>query len=314
MTNLDQIRIFSPATVANVNCGFDVLGFALQGLGDEMVLRKTKQKGIQITKITGADLPVDPQQNVSGVAGNAMLEALKLDFGFGLEIHKKIRSGSGVGSSAASAAGVVFGINQFLKKPLSNLELAFFAMKGEAIASGNEHADNVAPCIYGGFTLITGYDPLNIVALPVPQELFVTIIHPHIEIKTKESRALLPEQVSLKTAIQHSGNLAGLVSALYSSDYQQIAHCARDVLVEPYRKNTIPHYEQLKQIALKAGGLAFGISGSGPSMFTLCEGIKTAKKVERQLMKFLNKQKVESDSYVSPISTSGNMVMDSKFS
>ena len=268
MTNLNQIRIFSPATVANVNCGFDVLGFALQGLGDEMVLRKTEQKGIRITKITGADLPTDPGQNVSGVAGNAMLNALNLDFGFEVEIHKKIRLGSGVGSSAASAAGVVFGINQFLKKPLSNLELAFFAMKGEAIASGNEHADNVAPCIYGGFTLITGYDPLNIVSLPVPQELFVTIIHPHIEIKTKESRGLLPENVSLKTAIQQSGNLAGFVSALYSSDYQQIAHCAKDVLAEPYRKKTIPHYDELKETALKAGGLAFGISGSGPSMFT----------------------------------------------
>ena len=309
MTNLDQIRVFSPATVANVNCGFDILGFALHGLGDEMVLKKTKQKRIQITKITGADLPIDPLQNVSGVAGNAMLDALKLDFGFEIEIHKKIRLGSGVGSSAASAAGVVFGINQFLKKPLSNLELAFFAMKGEAIASGNEHADNVAPCIYGGFTLITGYAPLNIVSLPVPQELFVAVIHPHIEIKTKESRALLPQNVPLKNAIENSGNLAGLVSALYSSDYQQIAHCTKDVLVEPHRKNTIPNYEELRETALKAGGLAFGISGSGPSMFTLCEGVKAAKKVESRLMKFLNKQKMESDSYVSPISTSGNMVM-----
>ena len=309
MTNPNQIRVFSPATVANVNCGFDVLGFALQGLGDEMVLKKTREKGIRITQITGADLPTDPLKNVSGVAGMAMIEALNLDFGFDIEIHKKIRLGSGVGSSAASAAGVVFGINQFLKKPISNLELSFFAMKGEVIASGNEHADNVAPCIYGGFTLITGYDPLNIISLPVPQELFVTIIHPHIEIKTKESRALLPENVPLKNAIKQSGNLAGLISALYTSDYQQIAHCTKDALVEPYRKNAIPYYEELKAIAIKAGGLAFGISGSGPSMFILCEGIKTAKKVEVRLLKLLTKYKLETDSYVSPISTSGNMVM-----
>ncbi len=312
MVHFNQIRIFSPATVANVNCGFDVLGFALQGLGDEMLLRKTATKGIKITKISGADLPMDPMLNVSGVAGNAMLGALNLDFGFEIEIHKKIRLGSGVGSSAASAAGVVYGINQFLKKPLSNLELSFFAMKGEAIASGNEHADNVAPCIYGGFTLITGYDPLNIVSLPVPQELFVTIIHPHIEIKTKESRELLPEQVPLKIAVMQSGYLAGLVSALHSSDYQQIANCAKDVLAEPYRKKTIPHYDSLKDTALKAGGLAFGISGSGPSMFTLCEGIKTANKVQARLMKTLSKHKLMADSYVSPISTSGNIVMDKK--
>ncbi|MGB3774338.1 MAG: homoserine kinase [Leeuwenhoekiella sp.] len=312
MKKFNEVRVFSPATVANVNCGFDVLGFALHGLGDEMVVRKVPEKGIKITKITGAELPTETSQNVSGVAGLAMLEALKLNCGFEIEIHKKIRLGSGVGSSAASAAGVVFGINQFLEKPLSNLELTSFAMKGEAVASGNEHADNVAPCIYGGFTLITGYNPLKIVALPVPQELFVTIIHPHITIKTKEARALLPEQVSMQAAIKQSGNLAGLVAGLYENDYELIGSSTKDALVEPHRKALIPNFDALRETALNAGGLAFGISGSGPSMFTLSEGIKTAKKVEKQLLKTLAKYNMQADSYVSSISTSGNQVLEQK--
>ncbi|WP_316931580.1 homoserine kinase [Flavimarina sp. Hel_I_48] len=310
MKELKQVRVFSPATVANVNCGFDVLGFALHGLGDEMVLRKVAQKGIKITSVTGAELPMETSQNVSGVAGEAMLNALNLDYGFEIEIHKKIRLGSGVGSSAASAAGVVFGINQFLKKPFSNLELTRFGMKGEAVASGNEHADNVAPCIYGGFTLITGYDPLKIVALPVPRDLFVTIIHPHISIKTREARELLPQQVSMQAAIQQSGNLAGLVAGLYENDYELIGTSTQDALVEGHRKALIPHFDELKATALKAGGLAFGISGSGPSMFTLTEGIETARNVEKKLVKVLAKHKLQTDSYVSSISTSGNQVLE----
>ena len=313
MKELKEVRVFSPATVANVNCGFDVLGFALCGLGDEMVLRKTTEKGIKIIKITGAELPKDSALNVSGVAGQQMLESLGLDYGFEIEIHKKIRLGSGVGSSAASAAGVVYGINQFLGTPLSNLKLTEFGMKGEAIASGNEHADNVAPCIYGGFTLITGYDPLKIIALPVPQDLFVTIIHPHITIKTKEARELLPQGVSMQAAIKQSGNLAGLVAGLYENDYDLIGSSTQDALVEPHRKGKIPYFDELKQAALQTGGLAFGISGSGPSLFTFSKGIKTAKKVEKQLLKLMKKYDLPTDSYVSSISTSGNTVMGRKF-
>ena len=309
---MKEIRIFSPATVANVNCGFDVLGFALEGLGDEMVLRKVHEKGIRITQITGADLPYDSKENVVGVAGQAMLDQLDLDFGFEVEIHKKIRLGSGVGSSAASAAGIVFGINQFLDKPLSNLELSALGMKGEAIASGNEHADNVAPCLYGGFTLITGYTPLTIVALPFPEDLYVTIIHPHITIKTKEARELLPKAVSLQASIEQSGNLAGLIAGLYTNDYSLIGSSTQDVIIEPHRKALLPHFDLLKETALKNGGLAFGISGSGPSMFTLCRGKENAEKVKKELLEILDSKSMETDSYVSKIAVSGNRILDKK--
>ena len=309
---MNEIRVFSPATVANVNCGFDVLGFALDGLGDEMVIRKVPQKGIKITKITGAELPFEAKENVVGVAGLAMVEALNLDFGFEVEIHKKIRLGSGVGSSAASAAGIVYGINQFLETPLSDLDLTAFGMKGEAVASGNEHADNVAPCLYGGFTLIAGYEPLKIVSLPVPEELYVTIIHPHITIKTKEAREILPKEVSLQNAIKQTGNLAGLIAGLYESDYGLIASSTQDVLVEPHRKNLIPDFDYYKETALKNGGLAFGISGSGPSMFTLSKGLQNAGSVEFALKKSLKDKNMLSDSYVSPVSKHGNRILEQK--
>ena len=307
---MKEIRVFSPATVANVNCGFDVLGFALDGLGDEMVIRKVPEKGIKITEITGAELPFEAKENVVGVAGLAMVEALALDYGFEVEIHKKIRLGSGVGSSAASASGIVFGINQFLDEPLSNLELTEFGMKGEAVASGNEHADNVAPCLYGGFTLITGYEPLKIVSVPVPEELYVTIIHPHITIKTKEAREILPKEVSLKNAIKQTGNLAGLIAGLYTKDYDLIATSTQDVLVEPYRKNLIPDFDYYRDTALKNGGLSFGISGSGPSMFTLSKGLQNAGAVEFALKKALKEKNMLSDSYVSPVSKHGNRILE----
>ena len=307
---MKEIRVFSPATVANVNCGFDVLGFALDGLGDEMVIRKVPEKGIKITEITGAELPFEAKENVVGVAGLAMVEALALDYGFEVEIHKKIRLGSGVGSSAASASGIVFGINQFLDEPLSNLELTEFGMKGEAAASGNEHADNVAPCLYGGFTLITGYEPLKIVSVPVLEELYVTIIHPHITIKTKEAREILPKEVSLKNAIKQTGNLAGLIAGLYTKDYDLIASSATDVLVEPYRKNLIPDFDFYRETALKNGGIAFGISGSGPSMFTLSKGLQNAGAVEFALKKALKEKNMRSDSYVSPVSKHGNRILE----
>ncbi len=263
----NEVKIFCPATVANVNCGFDALGFALEGIGDEMVFRKVPQPGVVITKITGEDLPMEATKNVAGVAAIAMLEGEALDFGIEIEIHKKIRCGSGIGSSAASAAGAVFGINQFLKTPISPLELTHYAMKGEALASGHEHADNVAPCLYGGTTLITGYDPFRITALPPMDHLFVGILHPHIKIATKDARAILPKEVPLKDAITQAQKLAGFVTSLYEWDKTLFAESLQDLLIEPHRKQLIPHFDAIKEISIAEGCIAFGISGSGPSLF-----------------------------------------------
>ncbi|WGK64557.1 homoserine kinase [Croceiramulus getboli] len=304
-----EVRVFSPATVANVNCGFDLLGFAIQGIGDEMILRKTSKKGeVSIKTIHGATLPLEPERNVAGVAARAMLQATQAPFGVELELYKNIQTGSGIGSSAASAAGAVVGINQFLDQPVDRLELTRWAMKGEAVASGNEHADNVAPSIYGGITLICSYEPLQIIQLPVPEALYVTVIHPQIKIETKAARAKLPESVPLKKAIRQSGHLAGFVSALYTSDYELMKSTAQDILIEPHRKSSIPEFDRLRKEALDQGALVFGISGSGPSIFALSKGNETAINVEYKLKSIIQSLDLDVQSYSGKICTQGSYI------
>ncbi len=276
---MNEIKIFCPATIANLNCGFDVLGLCLEGIGDEMIIRKTIEKGIRITKITGANLPLETTKNVAGVAALAIIKAANTDFGFEIEIHKKIKAGSGIGSSSASAAGAVFGINELLGKPFTRHELVHFAMKGEALASGCEHADNVAPCLLGGFTLVRGYNPLDVIKIESPSEIYAVVLHPHIEVKTSDSRAVLSPTVTLKDAITQWGNLGGLIAGLYTKDYNLIGRSLMDVIIEPRRKQLIPNFDLVKNSALENGALGAGISGAGPSIFALCKGQATAEKV-----------------------------------
>ncbi|NRB59091.1 MAG: homoserine kinase [Winogradskyella sp.] len=300
-----EIRIFSPATVANVACGFDVLGFCLDTIGDDMVIRKTEGKGIKITKIEGYDLPFEPEKNVAGVSALAMYEALQPDCGFEIEIYKKIKPGSGIGSSSASASGSVFGMNALLGNPLNKTELTKYAMKGEALASNCEHADNIAPGIFGGFTLVKSVNPLQVLQLPTPSDLYATLIHPQIEIKTSESRAILPNKIPLQNAITQWANVGSLVHGLHTSDYELIKTALNDVVIEPYRKQLIPHFNDVKSSALSAGALGCAISGSGPSIFVLSKGEKTAKKVEESIRSAYSKTDIVFETYVSKINTEG---------
>jgi len=198
---MEEIKIFAPATVANLSCGFDVLGCCLQNVGDEMVVKKNDLNQLRITKITGADLPMEIHKNVAGVAILAFLDRIGSKQGFDIEIDKKIRSGSGIGSSAASSAGAVYAVNKLLDDPFTNNELIEFAMQGELLASGNAHADNVAPALLGGFSLVRSYDPLEILALPAPSEIRMVVLHPMIEIKTRDSRSIIKQNVTLASAI-----------------------------------------------------------------------------------------------------------------
>lgn len=302
---MDELKIFSPATVANVSCGFDVLGFCLDNIGDEMIIRKTAKKVVKITKIEGADLPFEETKNVAGVAALAILDAANAEFGVEIEIYKKIKPGSGIGSSSASASGVVFAINELLGKPFNKQQLTLFGMKGEAVASGSEHADNVAPGIFGGFTLVKSVDPLKIIALPTPMEICATIIHPKIEIKTSESRAILPKQVDLSSAVKQWANVGSLVSGLYTSNYELIADSLTDYIIEPYRSQLIPHYNDVIKAMQNAGTLGCGISGSGPSIFSLSKGKETAEKVAQAINKTYTNTGIEFDIYVSKINTEG---------
>lgn len=307
---MDSIKIFSPATVANISCGYDVLGFCLDTIGDEMVIHKTSKKGIRITKIEGAELPFEIEKNVAGVSALAMYEALNPACGFDIEIYKKIKPGSGIGSSSASAAGSVFAMNELLNRPLNNTQLTKYALKGEALASKCEHADNLAPAIFGGFTLVRNVNPVDILQLPTPNDLYATLIHPQIEIKTSEARAILPKNVALNDAIKQWSNVGSLVHALHTSDYEVLSKSLNDTIVEPYRKRLIPHFNSLKTEVIKAGALGSGISGSGPSIFALSKGKTVAKEVEMAMQNVYSKTDIPFYTFVSKINTEGIKIIE----
>lgn len=302
---MDKIRIFCPATIANVSCGFDVLGLCLDSVGDEMIIRKSPEKGVRILKITGQELPLETENNVAGVAVLEMLKSVETDFGFEIEIVKRIKPGSGIGSSAASSAGAVYGVNKLLGEPFTLKELIPFAMEGEKLASGALHADNVSPALLGGFTLVRSYDPLDVISLPTPGELYASILHPQIEVKTADARSVLKQNVTLKTAIKQWGNLGGLISGLYTEDYNLISRCLHDDIVEPLRSVLIPAFDEVKEATLKAGALGSGISGSGPSIFALSRGEATAKKVAAAMKEVYEQINLEYDIHVSKVNTKG---------
>ena len=264
---MNEIRVFSPATVSNVACGFDVLGFPLESIGDEMVVKKTTKKGLVITKIEGFELPFEISKNVASVSAQALIDCINPDCGFEIEIYKKIKPGSGIGSSGASATSSVYAINELLGRPFNKLELTNFAMKGEFIASNSEHADNIAPAIFGGFNLVKSLHPLQVLQLPTPKDLYVVIIHPQIEIKTSESRGVLPKTVSLSDATKQLSELGGLVHALHTSDYELMKNSLNDHLIEKHRSKLIPHFDELQSKSIAEGAIGCSISGSGPSVF-----------------------------------------------
>jgi len=302
---MNEIKLFAPGTIANLSCGFDILGLCLDNVGDEMIIRKTAQKGIRIIKIVGADLPLETEKNVAGVAALAMLEAIETGFGFEIEIYKNIKAGSGIGSSAASSAGAVFGINELLGKPFTNRELVQFAMQGEKLASGSAHADNVAPALLGGFTLVRSYEPLDIIKIKSPAEMFATVIHPQIELRTSDARSILKQNISLKSAIVQWGNVGGLIAGLYTEDYELIGRSLHDEIVEPLRSILIPAFDLVKKAAIENGALGVGISGSGPSIFALSKGKATAEKVAKAMCEVYDGINLPYEIHVSKINDEG---------
>jgi homoserine kinase len=299
------VKLFAPASIANISCGFDVLGLCLENIGDIMEIRRSKKAGIQITSIKGQDLPLEAMNNVAGVAGLSMLETYNPKLGFEIRIEKNIKPGSGIGSSAASAVGTVAGINYLLGNPFTNKELIPFAMEGERLACGTAHADNVAPALLGGFTLVRDTDPLDICALPTPLELVATVIHPKIEVKTSDARAVLKKRVTLEKAISQWGNVGALVSSLYEEDYELLSRSLVDVIVEPARSILIPYFKELKVACKEEGALGSGISGSGPSVFALSRGMSSAVNVAQAMKSVLENTNIPFDIHVSPVKKTG---------
>lgn len=305
---MDEISVVSPATVANVVCGFDCLGFALERPYDEMTLRKISEPGIRIVHHDDHGLTSDPTRNVAGVALQAFIDAAGLDHGFEMEITKHIKPGSGIGSSAASASGAVVAANHLIGDRFTKVELVELAMAGEMVASGSRHADNLAPCIYGGFTLVRSTEPLDIVEIDFPP-LFATVIHPQIEIKTSEARAILPKQVPLKDAVRNWSNLGSLVAALARGDHALMSRSMEDTIVEPVRKRLIPKFEEIRHACIESGALGGGISGSGPSMFMLSSAHAIAVHVEKAMKTVYSETDIPFNTYVSRVDPTGIRVL-----
>ena len=299
------IKILAPATIANLVCGFDILGLALNHPQDEMELTLSNEPGLRIQHIDAYNLPTEPAKNVAGAALLAMMEEYgDASLGFDLTINKIIKPGSGLGSSAASSAGAVVGANHLLNNHFSKQDLVRFAMNGEKVASGVKHADNITPCIFGGVTLIRSIFPLDIIPLSAPP-MFVTVVHPQIEVKTSDARQILRKEVQLKDAIKQWGNIAGLVAGFLQNDYELISRSLEDVIIEPIRSILIPGFDEVKAQCKEAGALGGGISGSGPSVFMLSKEETTAKNVEQIMKNIYDKIGVEYHTHVTTLNTEG---------
>lgn len=299
-----SVKIKSPATVANLVCGFDVLGMCLHDPYDEMEVQLLKERKVLIESADGYNLPQDPAQNTAGAPLLEMLKAVDEELGFKVIIRKQIKPGSGLGSSAASASGAVVAANYLLNNRFSKEELVQYAMFGEKVASGVKHADNVAPGIYGGITLIRCIFPLDIVSIASPP-LFITVVHPQIEVKTSDARQILRKEVQLKDAIRQWGNIAGLVTGFLKNDYDLIGRSLEDVIIEPVRSILIPGFDRVKTGCKEAGALGGGISGSGPSLFMLSSDIKTAHAVESIMKETYNALGLAYYTYVTTLNQQG---------
>ncbi len=308
---MKSVTVFAPATVANVACGFDIFGFAVNEPGDVAKVTLRENPGVEITRITGDDgkLPKAAEKNTAGFAALRYLETIKSQQGVSIELHKKMPLSSGLGSSAASAVAVLFAINTLFDNRLTKSELLSIALQSEKLACGAAHADNAAPALFGGFLLIRENNPPDIVELPVPENLYCTIIHPEIEINTADARNILAPNVPLKDAVKQWANTAGLVAGLYRKDLTLISRSMNDYIIEPQRARLIPHFYELKKAALDRGALGCSISGSGPSLFALSNSQEIAQKIAGSMSAVLANYKICNQIYISTINTEGPKII-----
>ena len=309
---MDRIKVFSPGSITNLSCGYDVLGVCLNNRGDEITVTKTSNKGIVIKSNDEYDISKDINENVAGIAAQALLKNISTKFGFEIEIKKGIKPGSGIGSSAASSAGTVFAINQLLDSPFSQLDLIKFSMEGEKFVSGSYHADNVAPIILGGITLVRSIDEIDVIKLPSPKTLEVIIIRPNIEIKTSDSRKVVKKKIKIEKMVKQSANLASFVSSLYTEDFDLMSRSVVDIIAEPNRKILIPEFDIIKKKSKNSGAIAVGISGSGPSIFSLSNNTIISKKILETASNHYDKLGIDNDSFISKINPTGIKILESK--
>ena len=302
---MNSIKVFSPASVSNVCCGFDVLGFSIAGLGDELIITESDSKKVNIIKVNGYEVPLCAEMNTASIAAQSLLDFLNIKSGFDIEINKNIKPGSGIGSSAASAVGAVYGINELLGSPLKRQELLKFAMQGEFISSKTAPADNVASSLYGGLILVNNRENYNVIQLPVPKNLYAVIHHPLLEIKTSDSRDVLPKSVDLKIASEQLASIGGFVHSLHTGDFDLMRLILKDYLVENYRTEYVPFFKELKNISESNKAICCSISGSGPSVFSLVKNYNEAIKLKSKYDEIYVKNSVEFNSYITGLNSKG---------
>ena len=302
---MNSIKVFSPASVSNVCCGFDVLGFSIAGLGDELIITESDSKKANIITVNGYEVPLCAEMNTASIAAQSMLDFLNIKSGFDIEINKNIKPGSGIGSSAASAVGAVYGINELLGSPLKRQELLKFAMQGEFVSSKTAPADNVASSLYGGLILVNNRENYNVIKLPVPKNLYAIIHHPLLEIKTSDSRDVLPKTVDLKIASDQLASIGGFIHSLHTGDFDLMRLILKDYLVENYRTEHVPFFKELKNISESNKAICCSISGSGPSVFSLVKNYNEAIKLKSKYDEIYNKNSVEFNSYISGLNSKG---------
>lgn len=305
----DKIQIYAPASVSNLGCGFDILGFPFNGTGDRITIERREEEGIRIHMKGPYPLSEDPKENVAGIVAQAYMQYSGIFTGLEITIHKGIKPGSGIGSSAATSAGVAVGLNYMFQHLLTDAELVKVAMEGEGHASGSLHADNVAPVVMGGLVLIRSYQPLDIIRIPVPDNLWCVVLHPEVEVKTSEARKILKPEIPLSDAVRQWGNVAGLIAGFFQNDYNLIGRSVEDHIIEPVRKKLIPGFDQLKEAAIKTGALGCTISGSGPSVFALCQGKEKAYEVETAMAEAYESINIPYEQFVSQVSNQGARVI-----
>ncbi len=304
---MKKVRAFAPATVANFVCGYDVLGFALNNCGDEVELSLNESNEITFELAEPNEFlsKLKPEQNVVYAMVKLFMEKQNITAGVHICLYKKMPLNSGMGSSSASSVAALVAVNALFGNPLTKQQLLPFAMEGERLACGNAHADNVAPALFGGIVLISSYQPLEIVQLNVPKNLYASIIHPHINVPTSDARKIIKEHILLKDAVVQWGNVGGLIAGLYTNDYALIGKSMQDVIIEPSRALLIPYFYEIKKIAMNAGALGIGISGSGPSVFALNNNQEVAETIATDIQKFLASRDIKSDQFVSDINLNG---------
>ena len=302
---MNSVKVFSPASVSNVCCGFDVLGFSIAGLGDELIITESDSNKVNIIKVNGYGVPLSATNNTASVAAQSLLDFLNIKSGFDIEINKNIKPGSGIGSSAASAVGAVYGINELLGSPLKRQELLKFAMQGEFVSSKTAPADNVASSLYGGLILVNNRENYNVIQLPVPKNLYAVIHHPLLEIKTSDSRDVLPKTVDLKIASDQLASIGGFIHSLHTGDFDLMRLILKDYLVENYRTEHVPFFKELKNISESNKAICCSISGSGPSVFSLVKNYNEAIKLKSKYDEIYVKNSVEFNSYITGLNSKG---------